>query len=71
MSDAVTVKHADGVKCPRCYHWSHSMLPDGLCNRCVVILEKFFPSHEATVAVKRSLAERGLTPQDNPEWNNV
>ena len=30
----ISVKHADGVKCPRCWHWSVSEHEDGLCARC-------------------------------------
>lgn len=32
------VMHADGVKCPRCWHWTQSEYEDGLCGRCAKIL---------------------------------
>lgn len=30
----VSVSHADGHKCPRCWQWEESDHPDGLCDRC-------------------------------------
>ena len=36
----VHVKHADGVKCPRCWHWDTIDHPDKLCGRCQKTLEK-------------------------------
>lgn len=59
------------VKCERCFHWSYSMNFDGLCNRCVAILCKHFPEHEAAAKCVENLALRGLKPEDNPEWENV
>jgi isoleucyl-tRNA synthetase len=35
----VAVAHATGVKCPRCWHWTNTTQQEGLCNRCVTILE--------------------------------
>jgi isoleucyl-tRNA synthetase len=32
------VKHADGVKCPRCWQWSVTNHSDHLCDRCAVIV---------------------------------
>lgn len=32
------VEHANGVKCPRCWQWSVTTDPDGLCNRCQKIV---------------------------------
>lgn len=56
------------VKCHRCYHWSYSMLAGGLCNICAVILEKQYPQLECTRMIRDELALRGLSPQDNPMW---
>lgn len=36
----VRVAKADGVKCPRCWHWSVCKLSDGLCDRCSRVLNK-------------------------------
>jgi hypothetical protein len=47
------------------------MLYDNICNRCAVILEKFYPLEEQTIKIREELATRGLTPQDNPQWDNV
>lgn len=44
---------------------------DSLCNRCVAILCKYFPEHEATVGCMDNLASRGWQPSDNPEWEKV
>ncbi len=46
-------------------------MTEKLCNRCVAIICKYFPKKEAGIAVLENLASRGMTPQDNPEWNNV
>lgn len=35
---AVGVAHADGVKCPRCWHWTQGGQEDGLCTRCAGVL---------------------------------
>lgn len=59
------------VECPRCWHWSYSMNFDNLCNRCVAILCKHFPEHEATAKCLENLSERGMKPEDNPEWEQV
>lgn len=59
------------IKCPRCYHWSYSMNYDGLCNRCVAILCKHHPGSEFMIGIESNLSERGLKPEDNPEWGNV
>ena len=32
------VEHAEGVKCPRCWHWSVTDNPDDLCKRCFEIV---------------------------------
>jgi len=34
----VRVDHADGTKCPRCWQWDTTDHPDGLCARCVAVL---------------------------------
>lgn len=36
----VKVQPADGVKCPRCWHWSVSRDVDGLCDRCMGLVRK-------------------------------
>lgn len=33
-----SVKHADGVKCPRCWQWDITSDPDDLCRRCQKIV---------------------------------
>lgn len=70
MTPTIAITKADGVKCPRCYHYSHSLNHDNLCNKCVAILCKHYPTHEATSKIIENLALRGLEPQDNPEWNS-
>lgn len=35
---AVTVDHADGVKCPRCWQWETTAREDQLCSRCAAVL---------------------------------
>ncbi len=37
-SIAVLVTHAQGVKCPRCWHWDDTGHPDNLCKRCMRVL---------------------------------
>jgi isoleucyl-tRNA synthetase len=34
----ITVTHAQGTKCPRCWQWDVSIDPDGLCTRCQRVL---------------------------------
>lgn len=36
----VHVKHAEGAKCPRCWHWDITDNSDNLCSRCQRILKK-------------------------------
>jgi isoleucyl-tRNA synthetase len=36
---AVKVEHAQGGKCPRCWHWDQHDHADGLCNRCDLVLQ--------------------------------
>jgi isoleucyl-tRNA synthetase len=36
----VSVEHADGVKCPRCWQWEETEHETGLCARCRRVLEK-------------------------------
>ncbi|MGA9530300.1 MAG: isoleucine--tRNA ligase [Candidatus Babeliales bacterium] len=36
----VRVEKAEGVKCPRCWQWTRSNKPDGLCSRCEIIVMK-------------------------------
>lgn len=35
---AVSVSHAEGAKCPRCWHWSDDRHEDNLCTRCIKVL---------------------------------
>jgi isoleucyl-tRNA synthetase len=35
----VQVKRAEGVKCPRCWHYCMTERPDGLCGRCAEIVK--------------------------------
>ena len=65
------ISKADGVKCPRCYHYSHSMNFDCLCNRCVAIICKYHKEHESYAGIMENLELRGLSQEDNPQWNNV
>ncbi|MBT3456181.1 isoleucine--tRNA ligase [bacterium] len=37
----VSVEVAGGIKCPRCWQWSHAGDKDGLCLRCQPIVESF------------------------------
>jgi hypothetical protein len=67
----IKVERHSGVKCPRCYHYSYSMNFDSLCNRCVAILTKHYPESEQAKECFAHIEMRGLTPKDNPEWNNV
>ena len=63
-----TVSHADGVKCPRCWHWHMADLNfENLCNKCVGIILENFPTHESVAGIMENLKSRGLTPQENPE----
>ncbi len=34
----VNIEKAEGVKCPRCWHWSVSEHEDGLCSRCINLI---------------------------------
>lgn len=36
----LTVAHAQGTKCPRCWQWDTANNPDGLCNRCWKVLNE-------------------------------
>ena len=36
----VSVEHAHGAKCPRCWHFDVTEHPDNLCGRCQQVLEK-------------------------------
>jgi isoleucyl-tRNA synthetase len=36
----VTVKKAEGSKCPRCWHWEIVVHQEGICTRCSHVLEK-------------------------------
>ena len=53
-------------KCPRCWHWTHTLNFDDLCNRCVAIILEDFPQHESVPHILANLSARGLKPDDNP-----
>ena len=65
------LKSCGAPKCPRCYHYSWSMNFDGLCNRCVAIITKHHPDHQSITSIIDNLNQRGMKPQDNPEWDNI
>lgn len=44
---------------------------DCLCNRCVVILQKYFDNHESIPYIEDNLKNRGMNREDNPEWDRV
>ena len=69
--EVIACKELGMVKCPRCYHWSHSMNFDNLCNRCVAIITKHHPDLESFVKIVENLDLRGMKPEDNPEWSKT
>lgn len=72
-----------GFKCPRCYRYHYNDLNFGhetvteenknekLCNRCVAIILKYYPSAVCVPFILDNLKNRNLQPEENPEWNNV
>ncbi len=68
-----SLKNKDGyAKCPRCLKYHQATLNfDSLCNRCVAILLKEHPEHESIPLILANLVERGVTAENNPEWDNI
>ena len=80
----IKVAHADGVKCPRCWHWHMADLNFGhtpedivadpklasehLCNKCVGIILEHFPHHASVPFILDNLKARGIKWTDNPEY---
>jgi hypothetical protein len=55
------------VKCPRCSRWGYNDLNyDHLCNRCMGVLLSEYKDHVSVPFILANLAERGLTPEQNP-----
>jgi hypothetical protein len=53
----VSVKHFDGVGCPRCKHHHHATLNyDGLCDRCCGVLLAEHPNHPSIPHIQASYA---------------
>jgi len=74
MSEPVTITacaEKGMVRCPRCWHWSYSMNFDNLCNRCCAIVWKEHPRSIIAASIIQNLLERGLKPEDNPEFESV
>jgi len=68
----IEVTQAHGIKCPRCWHFHEATLnPDGMCNRCLAIVTKFYPTTEPGKMALSELEARGLKPEDNPAWDAV
>lgn len=81
----IKVAHADGVKCPRCWHWHMADLNFGhtpedivadpklasehLCNKCVGIILEHFPHHASVPFILDNLKARGINWVDNPEYS--
>lgn len=64
----ISCKSLGQVKCPRCYHWSYSVNFDNLCNKCVALILRVYPDIESAEKIRENLEIRGLTEQDNPEY---
>ena len=49
MGLEIKVEHADGAKCPRCWHY-HTVQgnPQGLCDRCIINILEGLPHWVAT-----------------------
>jgi predicted regulator of amino acid metabolism with ACT domain len=69
--EVVILKENGMVKCERCYHYSYSLCIDNLCNKCVAIITKHFKDTEQSIKIVQHLNDRGLSIEDNPQWNNV
>ncbi len=55
------------VKCPRCQKWGfYDLNHDHLCNRCIDVLLACYKEHPSVPLILANLAERQLTPQQNP-----
>jgi hypothetical protein len=66
----VEVTRTKGLKCPRCYKYTHSMNYDDLCNRCVHIMITEYSNHPKTTLIIQDLDSRGLKPEDNSYLDN-
>lgn len=66
----VMVAKAPGEKCPRCWMYRYTMNFDNLCNKCVAVILKDHPDHPSVPYILADLKQRGLTKEDNPEWNS-
>ena len=59
------------VKCPRCWHMSHSLNFDNLCNHCVAVILEDFPEHASVPHIKQNLKDRGLEPTENSQQTTL
>jgi hypothetical protein len=60
------------VKCPRCQRWGYNDLNyDHLCNRCMRVLLDEYKDHPSVPLILANLAERGLTPENNPIYETL
>jgi hypothetical protein len=59
MTPLIEVKHADGVKCPRCWHY-HTVIgnPQDVCDRCLLL-------------VNAGLNELDVPPEEVEEWRRA
>ena len=53
-------------KCPRCWHWTHTLNFEDLCNMCVGIILDDYPTHESAPFILANLKARGVDPAANP-----
>ena len=66
---SITVTHcreSGRKKCPRCWHWTHTLNFDDLCNMCVGIILDDYPTHESAPFILANLKARGVEPAANP-----